>query len=286
MLRSQPQSRQVNQVAKISGFVIAYNREKILETCLQSLRWVDELIVIDKSSTDATAEIAKKYADVYETVPWSPSVEGTRSYASQLASHDFVVFLDDDECLSPLSRDFFRKEAINPIADCYRVPCRHYILGEHNEAAYYWPQTQVRAYQRGKIEFSATVHGGIHCKGTETTVPIETGVCFHNFSHADVATWIAKTNRYTDIRDRSLTTDVIPENLGLYARERMDYWLSQRSDGSLYCDSVAILRAIYDIVDTLKRVEGLREPGDALFDSALHILRSQYAAAVREIHSL
>ena len=36
----------------ISGFVIAYNRAPLLGTCLRSLRFVDELIVIDKSSTD------------------------------------------------------------------------------------------------------------------------------------------------------------------------------------------------------------------------------------------
>ena len=42
---------------KLSGFVISYNRAPIIETCLRSLRFVDELIVVDKSSTDGTAEI-------------------------------------------------------------------------------------------------------------------------------------------------------------------------------------------------------------------------------------
>ena len=36
---------------RISGFVVAYNRAALLETCLRSIRFADELIVVDKSST-------------------------------------------------------------------------------------------------------------------------------------------------------------------------------------------------------------------------------------------
>ncbi len=38
----------------ISGFVISHNRERLIETCLRSIRFVDELIVLDMSSTDGT----------------------------------------------------------------------------------------------------------------------------------------------------------------------------------------------------------------------------------------
>jgi hypothetical protein len=66
---------------RISGFVIAYNRARLLATCLRSLRFVDELIVIDKSSTDDTPRITRRYADRVIRVPWSPTVEETRSLA-------------------------------------------------------------------------------------------------------------------------------------------------------------------------------------------------------------
>ena len=62
---------------RISGFVVAYNRAELLATCLRSLRFVDELIVIDKSSTDDTPRVARRYADRVITVPWSPTVEET-----------------------------------------------------------------------------------------------------------------------------------------------------------------------------------------------------------------
>ena len=48
---------------KISAVVSAYNEEKNIEKCLKSLKFADELIVIDNGSTDKTGELAKKYAD-------------------------------------------------------------------------------------------------------------------------------------------------------------------------------------------------------------------------------
>ena len=57
---------------KISAFVIAYNRAEILGTCLRALAFADELIVVDKSSTDASRTIAEAYAHQVVTVPWTP----------------------------------------------------------------------------------------------------------------------------------------------------------------------------------------------------------------------
>ena len=67
--------------AKLSVFVISYNRKALISACLAPLSFADELIVIDKSSTDGTAEIATRYAHRVITVPWSPTVEDTRAFA-------------------------------------------------------------------------------------------------------------------------------------------------------------------------------------------------------------
>jgi len=65
--------------AKLSVFVISFNRKALISGCLAPLSFADELIVIDKSSTDGTAEIATRYAHRVITVPWSPTVEDTRA---------------------------------------------------------------------------------------------------------------------------------------------------------------------------------------------------------------
>jgi glycosyltransferase involved in cell wall biosynthesis len=60
---------------KISAFVVSYNRAALLESCLRAVSFVDELIVVDKSSTDGSASVASRYADRVEVVPWSSTVE-------------------------------------------------------------------------------------------------------------------------------------------------------------------------------------------------------------------
>src|SRR4029077_2972625 len=56
---------------KLSAFVITYNRAALLEACLRAVSFVDELIVVDKSSTDETGSVAARYTDRVVVVPWS-----------------------------------------------------------------------------------------------------------------------------------------------------------------------------------------------------------------------
>ena len=82
---------------RISVFVVSYNRASLLESCLRAASFADELIVVDKSSTDASTSVAARYADRVEIVPWSPVVEETRAFALSLCRNEWILFLDDDE---------------------------------------------------------------------------------------------------------------------------------------------------------------------------------------------
>ena len=49
-------------MAKISAVITVYNEEKNIERCLKSLKFADEIIVVNNTSDDKTEEIAKKYS--------------------------------------------------------------------------------------------------------------------------------------------------------------------------------------------------------------------------------
>ena len=99
---------------KLSAVVVAYNRAPLIGTCLRALAFADEVIVVDKSSTDDTPAIAARYADRVITVPWSPTVEETRAFAVAQCAHDWIICLDDDECLSPEAIRFIQAELAAP----------------------------------------------------------------------------------------------------------------------------------------------------------------------------
>jgi glycosyltransferase involved in cell wall biosynthesis len=246
--------------APISAFVVAYNRADLLGTCLRALSFADEIVVIDKSSSDRTRAVAARHADRVITVPWSPTVEETRAHALTQCRHDWVLFLDDDECLSPEAARFLQTELEAPRADIYALPLRHYVLGVHDERAYYWPEHHVRCFRRGAVSFSGTVHAGITLLSDRLMrVAPDAGVCIHHLSHPDVAGWIERTNRYTARRDRARVSD---EGTGLaaFAHARIEHWLERTQDEEPdgYPAAVALLRAIYDMVDRLKTWEETR----------------------------
>lgn len=239
---------------KISAFVIAYNRAELIGTCLRALSFADEVIVVDKSSTDGTRAVATRHADKVVMVPWSPTVEETRAYALSLCQHDWILFLDDDECLSPEAARFISYEMENPRADIYSLPLRHYILGRHDEGAYYWPERHVRLFRRGAVDFRPTVHAGIALMSDNVMeVKPDTGVCIHHLSHPDVASWMERTNRYTSRPDR-VRVEHTGADLVDFAHQRIDHWIGRSDEHSAndYTSAVALLRAVYDMVDRLK----------------------------------
>jgi glycosyltransferase involved in cell wall biosynthesis len=267
---------------RISGFVITYNSGEILKTCLRSLRFVDELIVVDKSSTDKTPSVAAAYADKVISVPWSPLPTETRFVAYEACSHDFILYLDHDECLSVEGIHWVRENAGSHPAGVFRFPKREYILGRHDEDAYYWPSYNIRAFRRGSAEFVSTLHEEVgRIKGDVHDVPHDRGVCIHNLSHRDTHQWIEKTNRYTNVRDRVSFFDAATP-LETFAQERIAFWLAQSKSRSDYVVSAALLRAVYDIVDRVKLWEaqdGL--DGDRAFAAVCAELEATYDIADR-----
>ncbi len=267
----------------LSAIVISYNRADIIGTCLRALAFADELIVIDKSSTDETPRIASLHADRVITVPWSPTVEETREFAVSCAKHEWILLIDDDECLSVEAVRFIEEELKSPRADVYALPQRHYILGRHDEAAYYWPEFQPRLFRRGSLILSATVHGGT-VRAPEAhlyAVPPETGACMHHLSHKNVAQWIEKTNRYTSNPDR-LSAEDFSSDLPAYAHARIDAFVGATKSGGPgdYPAAVAVLRSLYDIVDRLKRWEAENGiDGHASFQEVCKRLDAEYDAA-------
>lgn len=266
---------------KVSGVVVSFNRADLIVTCLKGLSFVDELIVIDKSSTDGTAELAACFADRVISVPWSPVVEQTRAFAVAQCTHEWIVCLDDDECLSVDGIRFIERELAAPRAAVYLIPQRHYILGQHDERAYYWPEHQMRFFRRDAVQFRPTVHDGVRYDDADVfRIPPESGACLHHLSHKNVAQWIDKANRYTSNPDRAR-----PEHAGndlrAFAHDRIDRYQPESTEtASGYPAAVGLLRGTYDLIDRLKTWE-LEEgvDGEAAFQRVCRELEADYERA-------
>lgn len=268
---------------RLSAVVITYNRIDVVETCLRSARFADELIVVDKGSTDGTAEIGRRMADKFVQVPWSPTVEETRSEAIALASAPWILSLDDDECLNGRAIEAVRSAVNNPQGSIYYIPFRHHVIGRHDERAHYWPEYRAALFQRGAIRFSSVVHGGVHMIATDTvTMPPESGAAIMHLSHKDSATWIEKTNRYTSRPDRvgrGTASDMTPEGILALMQRYLSTVGADDPDG--YLTAVSALKGLYDVVDAIKRWEATQpKSGEDLFADICTSLNKEYDALV------
>ena len=117
-------------MSKISATVITYNGERDIEGCLQSLGWVDEIIIVDSFSTDRTVELARKYTDrIYQSPGSSFSIH--RNFAAEKATSEWIFHLDVDERVTE-SLALEIQEVVNSefCNDGYYIPRRTFWLGK------------------------------------------------------------------------------------------------------------------------------------------------------------
>lgn len=88
----------------IEAVMIVKNEEQMLSRCLDSLKGIDSIVIVDTGSEDNTIEIAKKYTDKIYHFKWCNDFSKARNVALSKATCDFVLIIDADEMLkTPIS---------------------------------------------------------------------------------------------------------------------------------------------------------------------------------------
>jgi glycosyltransferase involved in cell wall biosynthesis len=85
---------------RLSALVIAGNEEPVIERCLSSLRFCDEIVVLDSESRDRTAELARRYTERVYVEPWR-GYAAQKQRALELCRGEWVLWVDCDEVVSP-----------------------------------------------------------------------------------------------------------------------------------------------------------------------------------------
>jgi len=143
----------------ISACIICHNEEKNLKRCLESLKWVHDIIVVDSMSVDRSVEVAQAYTDLVFQRPW-PGYAAQKNFALEKAKTDWVLSLDADEAVSTALRDEISSEISSPEAlDGYRIPRRSFYQGHWINHSGYYPDRQLRLFRREKAHW---VGGRVH----------------------------------------------------------------------------------------------------------------------------
>lgn len=154
---------------KLTALVITYNEMGYIEKCLESIRFADEIVVVDSFSTDGTYEYLQACENVRVLQHTFENFTLQKTYALEMASHDWVLFLDADEVVpEALQHEIERTLETDPghVAFwCYRQ-----FMFENTPLRYSGWQTDknYRLFRRSKVRFSEKkiVHETLELSGS------------------------------------------------------------------------------------------------------------------------
>ena len=125
----------------ISATLITYNEEQNIAGALESLYWVDEIVVVDSGSVDKTLDICRRFTDKIFQRDWTGYVD-QKNFAVEKALHDWILSLDADERVSPELRIEIEALASSEIrCSGYRIPRVAYFMGRWIRHGIWWRDT-------------------------------------------------------------------------------------------------------------------------------------------------
>ncbi len=117
-----------DQNISLSLCMIVRNEEKNLARCLDSVMGlVDEIIIVDTGSTDATKAIAGAYTDRIYDLIWQEDFSKARNYAASLARGQWILTMDADEELEGKDKDLLLQLVEKDEAEAYFFPTISFI---------------------------------------------------------------------------------------------------------------------------------------------------------------
>jgi len=186
--------------APLSAVLITRNAAAVLEPCLESLAFADDIVVVDSGSSDGTAEIAGHHGVRVVQKEWL-GFGRQKQYAVDQARHDWVLCLDADETVSPQLAASILAALAGPVSPVYRMPRRNRFLGRWLSHGEGYPDWSLRLFHRAHASWSADeVHEAVL---TTAEVGRLDGDLMHD-SAEDIATYMAKQNRYTSLHAQAL----------------------------------------------------------------------------------
>lgn len=182
---------------KISACVMTFNEESNIRRCLESLAFCDEIVVLDSLSTDRTVEICREFTDKVFQEPWKGYI-AQRNRLRALATHDWVLFLDADEEVSPVLRDqiLYQFRTGNEKYVGYEFPRQVFYLGKWIRHGEWNPDIKLRLFLKDKgYSGGQEPHDMVIVEGPVKTL---TGKLWH-YTYRDLTHHIQVINRFSTI---------------------------------------------------------------------------------------
>jgi len=185
------------EAPKLSACVITFNEADRIEACLAALEFCDEIVVVDARSGDATRTIAARLGARVIERDW-PGYRTQKQFATDAASHDWVLSVDADERVTPALRVEIATLRAGGFAGPrgWTIPRLTEYFGRFLRHGNAWPERQIRLYDRRAARWSGyEVHEKVTLAGPVGALrhPLE------HYAYRSLDDQLAKLDRYAGL---------------------------------------------------------------------------------------
>lgn len=172
-----------------------YNNETIVGRTLESVKWADEILVVDSFSKDQTLEIAQKFGARIIQHEYINSAK-QKNWAVPQCKYNWVLQIDSDEVLEEGAELEIRAaiETASPEVHCFRLARKNHVLGKWVRHGGIYPDWEHRLFRRDQGRwFDREVHSNIRVPGQ--VAALKTHIL--HFGMPNISKQVKNIDRYT-----------------------------------------------------------------------------------------
>ena len=151
---------------QLSVVLITYNEERNIVDCLKSVKWTDEIVVVDANSQDGTVELCLRYTNKIFQRAW-PGFGPQKNFGIDQVTSEWILIVDADERVTPALRDEIREIIKQPGENVgYHIPRRNFWYGKWVRWAGMYPDYQLRLFKKSAGRYNdVAVHENLILNG-------------------------------------------------------------------------------------------------------------------------
>jgi glycosyltransferase involved in cell wall biosynthesis len=180
---------------RVTAIIPCFNEAHNIEAALESVRWCDEILVVDSFSTDNTVSLAKKYTAKLLQREYINSAS-QKNRAIPEAAHEWILLLDADERVTPqLQAEIQEILAQDQISfDAYWIGRRNFFLGKEIRFSGWQRDKVIRLFKRDNCRYEEKqVHAEIITNGVVGKLNNK----LLHFTYRDIHHYLEKWDRYS-----------------------------------------------------------------------------------------
>jgi len=268
----------------ISVVVLTKNEQERIGRSLDSVKWAEELIVVDDDSQDDTVRIARLYTD--KVFSKRMDVEGKhRNWAYAQAGNEWVLSLDADEVVTPeLKEEICHVLSNKPQENGFGIPRRNYIGNYWVRYGGWYPSPQLKLFRRDKFRYEEV---GVHPRAFMDDPRGELKSDILHYSYRNLSDFFNKLNNQTTWEAKKWLEQNKPMRLGRFLWRTYDRFMRTYFTRKGYKDGfigfvVAFNAGLYQFISYLKYQELVLESASTSLSTSTRSILSERSESKEE----